>query len=104
VSVVEYGAIGARAIAARQRAMELFAEFLGPGSAVAGDLPPPREVLSMLIAGGINEILSKYYIEGRLHVLPEALPAIAYLTVAPFFGLLEARRVASLPPSAAPLP
>jgi hypothetical protein len=55
-----------------------------------------RERLLAVYAGGIYEVLSRHCLEGRLERLPEALPAITYLTVAPFFGLEEARRVASI--------
>jgi AcrR family transcriptional regulator len=95
--VVVYPRLGSRALRRRWRNMDQFAEFLTPGFAAAGEMPPAPEIVSRLIAGGIYEILSRYYHEGRLAQLPEALPAITYLTVATFFGTEEARRVSSLP-------
>jgi hypothetical protein len=94
--VVEHPRVGAQAASLRRRYMNMFAEFLGPGFAAAGDLPPDAATLSTLIAGGIYELLGSHYIEGRLDQLVEALPAVTYFTVAPFFGLEEARRVASV--------
>jgi AcrR family transcriptional regulator len=98
LAVVEYGRLSVRAAEARHRGMDSLAAFLGPGFAVAGDLVSSPETLSRLIAGGIYELVSRYYLEGRLHDLPEASPAVAYFTVAPFFGLEEAQRVASTGP------
>jgi AcrR family transcriptional regulator len=97
LAVVEYRRAGERAGAVRRRCMDQFAEFLIPGFAAGSALPPQPEVLSLLIAGGIYEILCTYYLDGRLENLPEALPAITFFTVAPFFGVEEARRVSSLP-------
>jgi AcrR family transcriptional regulator len=96
LAVVEYGRIGGEAVAARHRAMDQAAAFLGPGFAAATEPTPRRETLSRLIVGGIYELVGRYYLEGRLEQLPEALPAVAYFTVAPFFGVEEAHRVASL--------
>jgi AcrR family transcriptional regulator len=95
--LVEFPGLGPRAAARRRRYMDFYAEFLGPGFAAATELPPQPELLSQLIAGGIHEILTKYVRDGRLEELPEALPAVSFFTVAPFFGVDEARRVASLP-------
>lgn len=95
--IAEYPQLGARAHAQRRRYLDLFAEFLGPGFAAAGHMPAQPEVLSLVIAGGIYEILAKHHLEGRLDQLPDALPGIVFITVAPFFGVEEARRVAALP-------
>jgi AcrR family transcriptional regulator len=86
-----------RAAAHRRGYLDQFAEFLGPGFAAAPELPPQPELISQLIAGGIYEIIAKHLVEGRLDQLPDALPAVSFLTVALFFGVEEARRVASLP-------
>lgn len=95
--VTEFGSLGPRAEEARRRCLDLFAEFLGPGFAAARETPPCPQTLSLLIGGGIYELMSRYEREGRLAELPEALPALTYFTVAPFFGVEEARRVSSLP-------
>lgn len=97
LAVVEFPRLGERARRQRQREMDLFAEFLGPGFAAAQDLPPSPELISQLIAGGIYAILQRHYHDGRLEQLPEALPAITYLTVVTFFGPDEARRVCGRP-------
>jgi AcrR family transcriptional regulator len=95
--VVDFPRMGPRGSATRRRFMELYAEFLGPGFAAASELPPQPELVSQLIAGGIYEVITKHLLENRLDQLPAALPAVSFFTVAPFFGVEEARRVASLP-------
>lgn len=100
--VTEYPRLGEVAQVQRRRFMDLFAEFLGPGFTVAGRLPAQPEVLSLVIAGGIYEVLAKHHREGRLDELPAALPGIVFITVAPFFGVEEARRVAALPERSRP--
>jgi AcrR family transcriptional regulator len=97
MAAVVYPQLGQRAATARHRNMDDFGAFLGPGFAAAGELPPQPETVSRIIAGGIYELVSRYYLEGRLEQLPEALPAVTYFTVAPFFGLEQARRVAMQP-------
>ncbi len=94
--VVEHPRLGQRARSLRHRYMATFEEFLVPGFAAAGELPTDPKTLSLLIAGGIFDLLSRHYLDGRLELLPDALPTVAYFTVAPFFGLTEAARVASV--------
>jgi hypothetical protein len=96
LALVEVPRLGPRAEANRRRRMDLFAEFLEPGFAAAVELPPQPEVVSQLIAGGIYEIIAKHVLEDRVDRLPDALPAVSFFTVALFFGVDEARRVASL--------
>lgn len=95
--VAEYPRLGPAAQRNRRRYIDLFAEFLGPGFAAAAHMPAQPEVLTLVIAGGIYEVLAKHYYDGRLEELPQALPGIVFITVAPFFGVEEARRVAALP-------
>lgn len=97
LAVAEWPHLGPDAQERRRRYFELFAEFLGPGFAAARGMPVRSEVLSLVIAGGIYEILAKHYYDDRLDELPQALPGIVFITVAPFFGVEEARRVAALP-------
>jgi AcrR family transcriptional regulator len=97
--LVEFPRIGARGLARRRRYLDLFAEFLGPGIAAAPDLPPQPDIVGLLIGGGIWEVIAKHLHENRLDQLPQALPAVSFIAVAPFYGVEEARRVASLPAS-----
>jgi AcrR family transcriptional regulator len=91
--VVEFPRLGPRAVALRQRYVDLFAEFLTPGFAAAPEPLPQPQLIAQMIGGGILEVIRRHAVEGRIAQLPEALPAISFLAIAPFFGLAEAQRV-----------
>jgi AcrR family transcriptional regulator len=93
LSILVPPVLSARAAARHKSVLDVFAEFLGPGFAAMGHVPPRPEVVSQIITGGIFEILRRHASERRLHELPAALPAVSHVCIAAFFGLEEARRV-----------
>jgi AcrR family transcriptional regulator len=97
---VEVFHVGERALAHRTRSLEMFAEFLEPGYAAAGERAPQR-LVSEMIAGGIFELARRYTTESRLHQLPETLPSVVLFVLTPFVGREEAYRLAGLASSGA---
>jgi AcrR family transcriptional regulator len=95
LATVEIVNVGPRGLAHRDKSLDLFMELLEPG--YFGDSPPPSRLVSEMIAGGIFELMRRHAMEGRLEQLPDALPAITVVALAPFIGLTEARRLAALP-------
>jgi AcrR family transcriptional regulator len=87
---------GERAVAARDRALDLFMEFLEPGYAIAGEPDAPRTP-SHMIAGAVYELLHRHVVDDRLEELPNALPEITLIVLSPFVGRGEATRIASGP-------
>ncbi len=93
--VVESHHCGGRAFAHRQRALGRFMGLLQPDAAtIAGR--PATPVTSELIAGGVFDVIHRHTFENRLPLLPEALPTVTVLTLAPFVGRTEALRVAGV--------
>lgn len=86
------------ALERRQRAFELFSEFLQPGFAEGGDRLPDRRLLVEMIAGGIFQIFGLHAAAGRIEQLPDALPAVTLVTLGPFIGHDEALRLAGSAP------
>lgn len=97
LSILAPGVLSPRAAARHKGVLDVFAEFLGPGFAAMGHVPPRPELVSQIITGGIFEILRRHALERRLHELPDALPAVSHVCIAAFFGLDEAARVGALP-------
>jgi AcrR family transcriptional regulator len=83
--VVEVLAAGPRALARRDEAMRDFAGFLerSRSQREAGGIPP---VLTEVVAGGIYEIIYARILSRRTESLPELLPDIMYVWLAPFVG------------------
>jgi AcrR family transcriptional regulator len=57
----------------------------------------PPAVIVEAISGGFFELCFSQALRGRVHVLPELLPAASYFALAPFIGAEEAAKVASQP-------
>ena len=79
-------------IAARYRdAMQLLAETIRPG-------PSPSqidvEVRDQVLMGGIATLISAASRPASAHRLPELLPDLTELALAPYLGRAEARRIA----------
>jgi AcrR family transcriptional regulator len=85
--------LSTRAAARHKSVLDVFGEFLGPGFAAMGHVPPRPELVSQIITGGIFEVLRRHALDRRLHELPTALPAVSHVCIAAFFGLEEAARV-----------
>lgn len=83
--VVEVLAAGPRALARRDEAMRVFSRFLERSRSQHGqrDVPP---ILTEVVAGGIYEIIYARILNRRTASLPELLPDIMYVWLAPFVG------------------
>jgi AcrR family transcriptional regulator len=88
---------GERAVAGRDRALDLFMEFLEPGYAIAGEPADAPRTPSHMIAGAVSELLHRHVVDDRLEELPNALPEITLIVLSPFLGRGEAMRIASGP-------
>jgi AcrR family transcriptional regulator len=93
LSILVPPVLSARAVARHKSVLDVFGEFLGPGFAAMGHVPPRPELVSQIITGGIFEVLRRHALDRRLHELPTALPAVSHVCIAAFFGLEEAARV-----------
>jgi AcrR family transcriptional regulator len=91
LSVVDTFAASPEAIDIRDTALRAFATFLGPGCALAPELPP---IASEAVVGGIWQILHHYIASNRLAELPDAACQLTYLALTPFLGPREAAAAA----------
>jgi AcrR family transcriptional regulator len=87
---------GAEAQHVRQEELQGFTALLDPGFELA-DVPP---ITCETIAGGRFEIIAEEIHRGHTERLPELLPLITYITLAPFTGPEEAARIAAEKPLA----
>lgn len=86
--VVEVLAAGPRALARRDDAMRKFAAFLEDGrEEVTVGVPP---LLTEVVVGGIYEVIYARILDRETAVLPQLLPDIMYVWLAPFVGTREA--------------
>jgi AcrR family transcriptional regulator len=97
LGAVELPRMGAYADAKRKNIIEMYAEFLGPGFAAMGFDPIQPEVVSLILGGGIAELLRRHCLDGTIEQLPDALPGVSYICISTFFGIEEARRISGLP-------
>jgi hypothetical protein len=88
---------GADAYAIRHAALQRFAALLAPGYEPAREVP---SIASEAIPGAIFEIIAEEIVRDRAERLPEILPPLTYIALAPFMGPEEAARVAREPPGA----
>lgn len=82
-------ATGADAYHLRHEALHAFTALLGPGYERAGHVPA---IAAEAIAGALFEIVAEEIHRGRAERLPELLPLITYIALAPFVGPQEAAR------------
>jgi len=87
--VVEVLAAGPRALARRDEALRRFADFLEEGRAEMGasDVSP---LLTEVVVGGIYEVIYARILKGDAALLPELLPDIMFVWLAPFVGAVRA--------------
>ncbi len=89
--VVEVLAAGPRALARRDEAMSRFAAFLERGRGDdAADVPP---VLTEVIVGGVYEVIYARILNRETARLPDLLPDVLYVWLAPFVGAARATEV-----------
>lgn len=100
LAVIELPVVSDRARHEADRAFGQFADFLGPGFAALSEHPPDRDIVTLMIGGGIQGILRQHALERRTPQLPDALGAISYVCISTFFGRREARRVLGFGPVA----
>jgi hypothetical protein len=98
-SVIELPRLGALAHQRRARMSELFAELLNPSFAAIDEPPPNPETLSLCISGGIWETIRRHAAARQLHELPDTLPAISQVCLSTLYGIDEAHRASSQPPT-----
>jgi AcrR family transcriptional regulator len=91
---VSFLATGAEAHHVRQEELQAFTGLLDPGFEIA-QVPP---ITGETIAGARFEIIAEEIHRGRTERLPELLPLITYITLAPFTGPEEAARIAGEKP------
>jgi AcrR family transcriptional regulator len=97
LGAVELPRMGTRFDAKRKDFMEMYVEFLGPGFAAMGMDPIQPDVVSLILGGGIAELLRRHCLDRTIEQLPDCLPGVSYICIATFFGIEEARRVSGLP-------
>jgi AcrR family transcriptional regulator len=83
--VVEVLAAGPRALARRDEAMRAFGRFLERSRRQHGSSAVPP-TLTEVVAGGVYEIIYARILSRRTASLPELLPDIMYVWLAPFVG------------------
>jgi hypothetical protein len=101
-ATVELPQLGPLVYARHDELLDLFCELLGPGFAELDQDPPDREIVSLCIAGGAWETVRRHALAGRLHLLPESLPAVSFVCLSTFFGAAEAVRVGAFQARMAP--
>lgn len=83
-AIVEVLAAGPKALARRDAALRQFTGFLEAGrSETSVELPG---IISLSIAGGINELLYSEILHGAASRLPERLPDLMFWVTLPFLG------------------
>jgi AcrR family transcriptional regulator len=83
-AIVEVLAAGPKALARRDAALRQFTGFLEAGrSETSVELPG---IVSLSIAGGINELLYSEILHGAASRLPERLPDLMFWVTLPFLG------------------
>lgn len=83
-AIVEVLAAGPKALARRDAALRQFAGFLEAGrSETSFELPG---ITSLVIAGGINELLYSEILHGAIARLPSRLPDLMFWVTLPFLG------------------
>jgi AcrR family transcriptional regulator len=87
---VGFLATGADAYPIRYEALQTFAARLVPGYEQSSGVPA---IAGEAIAGGVFEIIAEEILRGRVERLPEILPLVTYITLAPFVGAAEAARI-----------
>jgi AcrR family transcriptional regulator len=83
-AIVEVLAAGPKALARRDAALRQFTGFLEAGrSETSVELPG---IISLSLAGGINELLYSEILHGAASRLPERLPDLMFWVALPFLG------------------
>lgn len=93
MSTIELPRLGPPAHERHTRMIGLFAELLAAGFRELDEPPPNAGTMALCLGGSVWETIRRHAAEGRLHELPDALPAISFVCVSTFYGQEEARRV-----------
>jgi hypothetical protein len=96
MSTIELPRLGPPAHERHARMIDLFAELLAAGFRDMDEPPPNADTMALCLAGSVWETIRRHAAERRLHELPDALPALSFVCVSTFYGIEEARRVATL--------
>lgn len=96
MSVIDLPRLGPPAHERHARMIDLFSELLATGFRELDEPPPNADTMALCLGGSIWETIRRHAAEGRLHELPDALPAISFVCVSTFYGLAEARRVGTV--------
>lgn len=83
-AIVEVLAAGPKALARRDAALRQFTGFLESGRSVTSvDLPG---IVSLSVAGGVNELLYSEILHGAVARLPSRLPDLMFWVALPYLG------------------
>jgi hypothetical protein len=96
MSTIELPRLGPPAHERHARMIDLFGELLVAGFRQLEEPPPNVDTMVLCLGGSIWETIRRHAAERRLHELPDALPSISHVCVSTFYGIDEARRVATL--------
>lgn len=86
--VVEVLAAGPRALARRDEAMRRFGAFLEESRVDGG--PDVPQVMTEVVVGGLYEVIYARILNGEAATLPQLVPDVLYVWLAPFVGTARA--------------
>ena len=91
--IVECYAVGAAAIRGTEEIMRAATIFVEEGFSYEGNAPKAPRLASEAITGAILELVHHDVARGRTAELPQRLPQLTYIVLAPFVGADEAIRL-----------
>lgn len=96
-AIVEVATAGSAARQRHWKAVARFTDFLADGERLAGDRELPGDIALMAV-GGVSGLIFDHLAGGRAEELPELVPELLFVTLAPYLGPAaaaeEMRRVA----------
>ncbi len=94
IGFLEIYAAGSELLELRETELQLVTAALEPGYRETAAIPPPHEVVSEAIRGGIYRITQAFLLHNPPEQLPTLLPEETYAALAPFVGAEAAASVA----------
>jgi len=101
IGFLEIYAAGSELLELRETELQLVTAALEPGYRETAATPPPHEVVSEAIRGGIYRITQEFLLHNPPEQLPTLLPEETYAALAPFVGAEAAASVAARSASSA---
>jgi AcrR family transcriptional regulator len=99
MTLVEVLAAGPDALTQRDQILQSFSLLLKPGQQYSVSALTVPAIAPEAISGGILEVLYFYISNDRAADLPQLVPQLTYIALAPFIGTEQAAKVANEPPS-----